>query len=173
MPVIIIPNPDFPHKEHIPTLAEVIEAFRGRILFNIELSNYKSPFNALPIKVAQLIPQFGILDQVLVSSFHPLPLRRFYQLLPAVPIGFLAKRGISGFLSRSSLGKALVPYQAIHPEKSDVSPNLVRSAQQSELRVHTYVVNENDEIARLFSLGINGVITDNPLLGGQAMDSNQ
>jgi glycerophosphoryl diester phosphodiesterase len=93
--------------------------------------------------------------------------------LPSVPLGFLTKRGIFGFLSHSRLGKALVPYQAIHPEKSDVYPNLVRSAHQSGLRVHTHTVNEYDDIASLFSLGIDGVITDYPLLARQALDSKQ
>jgi glycerophosphoryl diester phosphodiesterase len=165
--------PDFPHKEPIPTLEEAIKTFRGKILFNIELSNYKSPLDSLPIKVAELILHFSIVDQVLVSSFHPLPLRRFHQLLPSVPIGFLAKRGLSGFLSRSRLGKALVPYQALHPEKSDLSPNMVKSAQQSGMRVHPYVINEYDEIARLLSLGIDGIITDFPLLARQVIESNQ
>jgi len=164
---------EFPNKEHIPTLEEVIEAFRGKTLFNIELSNYKSPFDALPSKVAQMILHFGIVDQVLVSSFHPLPLRKFHQLLPAVPIGFLAKRGISGFLSRSSFGKVLVSYLAIHPEKNDVSPNLVKTAQQSGFRVHPFLVNEHDELAKLFAVGIDGVITDYPSLARQVLESNR
>lgn len=166
-------NPQFKHREFIPTLPEIIEAFRGKILFNIELSNYKSPFDPLPVKVAELILHYGIADQVLVSSFHPIPLRRFHPLLPSVPIGFLAKRGLSGYLSRGRLGEMLVPYQSIHPEKSDVSLNLVRSAKQSGKRVHSYVINEYDEIARLFSIGIDGVITDYPLLAHQVLESNQ
>jgi glycerophosphoryl diester phosphodiesterase len=162
--------PEFPHKEHIPTLEEAIEAVKGRILFNIELTNYKSPFDALPVKVAQQIVHFNILDQVLVSSFHPIPLRRFHQLLPSVPIGFLAKRGIKGSLSRSRLGRAIVLHQAIHVEKSDVSPKFVSSSQQTGLRVHVYTGNDHDEIATLFSLGVDGIITDNPLLARQVLE---
>jgi glycerophosphoryl diester phosphodiesterase len=160
-------------REQIPTLEEVFEAFGGRVLINIELGNYRSPFDALPIKVSELISDFALGEQVLISSFHPVPLRRFKQLLPSVPIGFLAKRGIKGFLSRSWFGRSIVPYQALHLEKSDVSPNLVKVAQLSGHRVHAYTVNEHDEMARLFSLGIDGIITDNPSLARQVLETNQ
>lgn len=163
---------DFLGKEYIPTLEEVIENFRGRIRFNIELSNYISPLDSLPVKVATLIDYFGIGDQVLVSSFHPIPLIRFHRLLPNIPIGFLARRGIAGALSRSSLGRSLVPYQALHIEKSDVSPKLILNAHRLGSRVHAYTVNEPLEIANLFSLGVDGIITDQPLIARQILESN-
>lgn len=163
--------PESSNKEHIPTLEEVIESLRGKTLIDIELSNYKSPFDALPAKVAQIILHFGIHEHVLVSSFHPIPLKKFHQLLPSIPIGFLAKRGFQGSLSRSKLGRLIVPHQALHPEKSDISPNLVLASHQSGLRVHTYTVNEPDEITRLFKLGVDGIITDNPLLTRRILES--
>ena len=165
--------PNILGKEYIPTLEEVIETFRGKIRFNIELSNYTSPFDALPVKVATLIDYYDIQDQVLVSSFHPIPLLRFQRFLPSVPIGFLAKRGITGALSRSRLGRYLVPYQTLHIEKSDISPKLIFHNHRLGSRVHAYTVNESQEIEKIISLGVDGIITDNPLMARKILESNQ
>lgn len=156
--------------ESIPTLDEVLDQCAGRILINIELTNYLTPFDPLPEKVAQIVNKHDQTNRILVSSFHPLPLRRFHNLLPSVPIGFLARRGYSGALSRSWFGKAIVPYQALHPEKSDISRTLVNRAHQSDKRVHTYTVNSPEEMLRLLSLDVDGIITDDPLAACQVTD---
>jgi glycerophosphoryl diester phosphodiesterase len=160
-------------EEFIPTLAEVFETVNRRILINIELTNYTTPFDPLPEKVLELIRQFALEERVLISSFHPLPLRRFYNLCPSIPIGFLAKRGVPGLLSRSRFSRIIVPYLALHPEKSDVSPKLVSAVQRDGFRVHTYTVNAKDEMARLFAFGVNGLITDDPLLARQVLETHQ
>jgi len=157
------------HGEKIPTLEEVLEIFAGRIFLNIELTNYRSPFDALPKKVAHLIDQCDLETQILVSSFHPIPLRRFHHLLPSIPIGFLAKPGAVGLISRSWIGKDLVHYQAIQPEKNDVSSALITKAHQSGKRVHTFTVNSAHEMAKLLSLNVDGIITDDPLLAHQVI----
>jgi len=41
--------------EQIPTLEEVLEIYAGRTFLNIELTNYRTPFDALPMKIAQLM----------------------------------------------------------------------------------------------------------------------
>ncbi len=163
--------PEFSGKEHIPTLEEVIETFRGRVRFNIELSNYFTPLDALPIKVATIIDYIGICDQVLISAFHPFAILRFHKLLPSIPIGFLARRGLPGALSRSRLGKKIVPYQAIHPDKDDVSYQLIRAAHSSDMRVHAYTVNDPQEMAKLLSLEVDGLITDYPSIARQIIET--
>lgn len=157
------------HGEQIPTLEEVLSIFAGRILLNIELTNYRSPFDDLPMKVAELIDQCDSETQILVSSFHPITLRRFHHLLPSNPIGFLAKRGAAGAISRSWIGSALIPFQAIHPEKSDVTPVLISKAHQAGKRVHPFTVNSADDMAKLSSLNVDGIITDDPLLAHQVV----
>ncbi len=158
--------------EKIPTLEEVLEVCGGRIRINIELTNYLTPYDRLADEVMREIENSQLQDQVLVSSFHPIPLRRFHNLCPEIPIGFLAKRGMFGFLSRGWLGRWLVPYAALHPEKSDVSPDLIGSAQHYGYQVHTFTVNDPAEMASLISLGVNGIITDDPLLADKIINSS-
>lgn len=160
------------HNERIPTLEEVFEICAGKILLNIELTNYLTPFDLLAEKVSQLIACFALENHIFVSSYHPIPLRHFHKLSPTIPIGFLAKPSSAGFLSRSWLGRAIVHYHAIHPEKSDVSPNLVKKAHKSGHRVHPFTVNEPEEMVKLFTMGVDGIFTDDPTLAIQIVGAD-
>lgn len=159
------------HGEKIPTLDEVFDLIGMRILINIELTSYLSPFDSLPEKVAQLISRHALDNQVLVSSFHPIPLRHFKKLSPSVPIGLLTKSGLPGAISRSWIGKALIQYQAIHPEKRDVTQEFNNKVHQAGQRVHTYTVNSPEEIEYLLSLHVDGIITDDPITARRLIDA--
>ena len=84
---------------------------------------------------------------------------------------------MQGYLSRSWLGRALVPYDALHPEKSDVTPDLVAASQIFGCPVLTFTVNDPSEMAQLVSIGVDGLITDDVLAAravvnpGQPIDS--
>lgn len=160
-------------KERIPSLEEVLHRYSGNVWINIELTNYSSPLDALPEEVARILRKLKLIDNILVSSFHPIPLRRFHYLLPEIPLGFLARHGLSGSLSRSWLGKSILPYWALHPHFSDVSSRLVSKAHRSQKRVHVYTVNSPEEIENLISKGIDGIITDNPYLAHQILGSHK
>lgn len=159
--------------EFIPTLEEVVEVCAGRIRLNIELGNYFTPLDHLEVEVSRIIDQYHLQEEVIVSAFHPIPLRRFHNLSPQVVIGFLARKGIQGYLSRGWLGRALVPYDALHPEKSDVTPDLIAASRKFGCPVHTFTVNDPSEMAKLVSLGVDGLITDDPLAARSVINPSQ
>lgn len=163
---------DFP-RQAIPTLDEVFQLCRGNIRINIELSNYFTPFDHLPEMVADLINRYQEQDNLLVSAFHPVPLRKLHRLCPNIRLGFLARQGIQGYLSRGWLGRALVQYDALHPEKSDVTAGLVRTARKLSHKINPFTVNDPREMAKLISLGVDGLITDDPQLARQVIASMQ
>lgn len=163
-------QPHYP-RQVIPTLEEVFQLCRGNIRINIELSNYYTPLDNLPEAVASLINRYQEQDNLLVSAFHPLPLRKFHQLCPGISLGFLARQGFQGFLSRGWLGRALVPYDALHPEKSDVTPGLVRTARKLGHKINPFTVNDPRVMAKLISMGVDGLITDDPQLARQVIAS--
>lgn len=156
--------------EKVPLLEEVLELCAGRIGVNIELGNYLTPLDNLAEEVAHIIINFGLQEKVLVSAFHPISLRRFHAHSPETPIAFLARKGWQGFLSRSWLGRALVPYQALHPEKSDVTPGLMAAARKYGFPVHPFTVNKAAEMQQLIALGVDGLITDDPRLARAQVD---
>lgn len=150
--------------EAIPTLEEVFQAVGRRIFINIELTNYASPRDQLPDKVAEVIKQHSLEDWVMFSSFNPRALRRVRQRLPNIPRGLLALPGIPGFWARTPFTDWLVPYQALHPEIRDTHPGLIARQHAKNRRVHTWTVNDPADMERLFRWGVDGIFTDDPPL---------
>jgi glycerophosphoryl diester phosphodiesterase len=150
-------------EEKIPTLEEVFESVLGKIFINIELTNYASPWDDLPQKVAQIVSAFTAEEQVLFSSFNPIALRRIHKLIPAAPLGLLAFPGFAGAWARSRLGR-WVPYQALHTEAADVTTDLIQKQHHHGWKVNTYTVNHAEEMLNLFQMEIDGIFTDDPPL---------
>jgi glycerophosphoryl diester phosphodiesterase len=155
--------------EMIPTLHEVFEAVGRQIMINIDLTNYYSPFDSLPVKVAEIVSQHNLAHSILFSSFNPIALRRIKHLIPEASIGLIALGGIKGRLMLGWFGRFLIPYQSIHPAIRDVTPNLLNRAHQLGHRVNVYTVNQASDMERLFKMGIDGIFTDDPLLARQVL----
>lgn len=147
--------------EKIPTLTEVFDTVGQKLFINIELTNYASPLDDLPIKVAELVKHHRLQDWVLFSSFYGFNLRRAHRVVPEVPLGLLLPPGIKGSLARSLFGR-LSPYQALHPEFSDVSTSLIDKVHRQARRIHIYTVNDPQVMRRFFSWGVDGIFTDDP-----------
>lgn len=154
--------------EPIPTLEEVFKAVGQLTYINVELTNYASPNDPLPEKVAELVRQFKLSHRVIFSSFNPLALVRIRRLVPEAPIGLLAFPGAKGWLARSRLGR-LLNYDSLNPEAADVTASLVNRIQKRACRVYVYTVNRTDEMQRLFAIGVDGIFTDDPLLAQSAL----
>ena len=149
--------------ELIPTLDEVFATVGHRTLLNVELTNYASPTDSLPEKVAGLVERHGLAARVIFSSFNPLALVRVRRCLPQVPVGLLALPGWPGAWARSWIGR-LLHYDALHPALVDVSPAMVEKVHRHGERINVYTVNQAQEMRRLAQWGVDGLITDDPLL---------
>lgn len=148
--------------EQIPTLDEVFDLVGKHTFVNVDLTNYASPTDRLPEKVAEIVKKHNMAERVLFSSFNPIALLRIHRSLPQVPIGLLAMDGKKGAWARSWLGYWL-HYQSLHPALEDASPHLVERAHQRGCRVLVYTVNQPDDMRRLFQIGVDGILTDDPL----------
>jgi glycerophosphoryl diester phosphodiesterase len=157
--------------ETIPTLDEVFGSCGGEIYINVELTNYASIKDDLPDKVAQLVKKHKLEENILISSFNPVALRRVNRLLPEVPIGFLSLPGRKGMWARSRLGRFFVPYQALHPELGDASTSMVKRVHQLGQRVHVYTVNRAQDLRCLFELDVDGIFTDDVPLAKEILKS--
>ncbi len=150
-------------QEKIPTLGEVFEAVGSRLFINVELTNYSSPNDDLPEKVVSLVNKFDIGSSVMFSSFNALSLIRSRALLPKIPLGFLTYPGWAEIVLNSKL-LHFMPLLALHPDYEDVTPELIKTAQVARCRVHPYTVNQPNVMHKLFTLGVDGIFTDDPLM---------
>lgn len=158
--------------EHIPSLDEVFETVGHRIFINVELVNYNSPLDNLPEAIARIVLRHKLEKRLLFSSFNPIALIRIKRLLSKTPVGLLALPGRSGAWSRSWLGK-LVGYQSLHPEASDLSKELIEKIHQWNCRVHVFTVNSEQQMRQFFAWGVDGIITDDPVLARQVLAENR
>jgi glycerophosphoryl diester phosphodiesterase len=146
--------------ERIPTLEEVIEAVGDRLLLNIELTNYASPFDALPDIVVRIIRQYGIQGSVLISSFNPKALLRVRKIEPEIQCGLLIKSSEPRCLRR--LLRIVVAHDAVHPSFGILGQNEMEEYKRSGKRVFVWTVNLYEDVIQMLRLGVDGIITDDP-----------
>lgn len=152
--------------ETIPTLAETLDQFGGRFLINIELKNYSTIFDALPLAVAEMVSDYGVADSILVSSFNPFNFRRFHRVLPEVPRGMLTFPGRA-----QNILYRLFRYEAFHPYFKDVDEALVQTVHARGRQINVWTVDEAAEIRHLAKLGVDAIITNQPQRAKTVLES--
>jgi glycerophosphoryl diester phosphodiesterase len=160
------------HKsEKIPTLAEVFEEVGRQILINVELTNYSSPIDDLPDRVAALVKEYNLQDSIFLSSFNIIALLRARNLLPETPLGLLTFAGLAGLTVKSRLLHFSLLF-AINPSYTDVTKNLVITAHQQNFKVFTYTVNRSEDMRQVIEAGVDGFFTDDPVLARKILAEN-
>ena len=155
--------------EPIPTLHEVFSAFGKKLLINVEITNYATPVDVLPDRVADLVRRHDLQEWVIFSSYNALNLIRLKRLLPQVPVGILAEQGAAGNLARRFFGRLVAP-KMVHPYYSDVDRDYVIRQHALGRRVHVWTVNDPQEMCRLFRLQVDGIFTDDPRRSSQILE---
>ena len=148
--------------ERIPTLDEVFESVDKRMYFNVELANYATPGDGLVNKVVDIVKTHNLQNRILFSSFYARNLRITRLLMPEVPSGLLCKRGIRGAWGRTFTWRG--DYFALHLHLDDVNPRLVHKVQASGKRVHVWTVNQEADLKGMIDLGVDAIITDDPVM---------
>jgi glycerophosphoryl diester phosphodiesterase len=148
--------------EKIPTLDEVIEEIGKDICINIELTNYTSQNDDLIAVVADIVKRHPLVAGIMFSSFSWTNIRKIKQLLPHYPVGLLASGGWMGTLARSRFFLQLSS-QYIHPRFDDVNESMMEREKARGRLVNVWTVNEDDDIKRMIDLGVNMIMTDDPL----------
>ena len=152
----------------IPTLAEVLDECRG-LLVNIEIKNSPKdldfdPAETVAAGVVDLLAARGGSDRVLVSSFHLPSIDRVHALAPAIPTGYLT-------VLRPPPAEAVDAavrggHGAVHPFfgvlADDAASTVTERAHTRDVAVHTWTVNDPDDVVRLAAAGVDALITDLP-----------
>lgn len=142
----------------VPTLEEVLDLVDKRCLVNIEL---KGRHTAKP--VSHLIEKYILesdysYDDFIVSSFQREELEMMCGINPNVPLGILTQASVNQALEWANAFSA----KAIHPHFSLLTEHNVQNAQAQGFKVYTWTINETEDIERIKTYNINGIITDFP-----------
>ena len=149
--------------EKIPTLDEVFETIGKRAIINVELKNFSTPFDNLAEKVCEVVRHHGMQKNVIFSSFLPWNLKKAARILPEVPRGLITIKGRWGVWGRS-FGFNFGTYDALHPYLGDVTAQQVQRVHKLKRRINVWTVNREEDMRRLVSWGVDGIMTDEPQL---------
>ncbi|MEO5509788.1 MAG: glycerophosphodiester phosphodiesterase [Longimicrobiales bacterium] len=153
--------------QRVPTLDEVLKRYPDAN-FYIETKNPEEA-PGMEENLLQTLADHGLIEpartewRVLIQSFSEASLRKIHAADPALPLIQLLHRKweTSGSIRRRL--ESIAEYAVgIGPHFSDVDAALVETAHEHCLSVHPYTIDDVAEMARLDSLGVDGIFTNFP-----------
>lgn len=144
--------------QKVPLLSEVLDLIDKRMPVNIELKGQGTAKSVAALIELYKNEKGWTEDLFVVSSFNHIELAEFIRLMPSVKTGALSEGillGYSEFAERLGSSSANISAEFVTPE-------LVEDAHKRNLEVFVYTVNDESEIARMRSLGVDGVFTNYP-----------
>ncbi|MEZ4451817.1 MAG: glycerophosphodiester phosphodiesterase family protein [Nannocystaceae bacterium] len=156
--------------EKIPLLDEVLTAFGGRRVINIEVKSERGSDNKrLADAVADLLEARGLVDRVIVSSFSPFLLEALRARNPRIARGQIygtfkdadLKWIEKALLRNLAFNRRAVP-DVLAVEHVLATPKYVRRMHRRGYKVLVWTVNDPAVMGRLIDAGVDGIITDYP-----------
>ncbi len=145
----------------IPTLDEVLDLARGKLLVNIELKSLDITGAVLGVDVVKAVRFHGMVNDVVISSFNPFALRRSKQAGPEIEHALLLAADTSAW-TRWGVTLQYSKAEGLHPEKDMIDARYMAAARRRKMPVRVWTVNEEEDIRRLADLGVEAIITDVP-----------
>ncbi len=145
--------------QHIPTVSDMLEKFKDKLHFDLELKEIDTVEKILP-----LLEQLGAIERVVISSFIPEALQLVKELMPQIRTGLLIDR-LTGNITggRSAVnGALLLGCSFIAPDYRIIKPDWIETAKSEGLRTVAWTVNHMQDGIRLVDMGIDGLISDRP-----------
>ncbi len=141
--------------ERVPTLAEVLDACKGKVGLYIELKYYGHDVQ-LEQKVVDLVETHGMAKDVVIISLKVDAIKKMKSLRPDWKAGLLMS------VSAGNLGKIDADFLAVNA--SFASRSFIRSANRVGKDVCVWTVNDPLGMSTMIGRGVSGLITDQPAL---------
>lgn len=153
-------SPEFAN-ERVPGLRGVLDKAHGKCHVLIELKYYGHD-ELLEQRVADIVEQTDMIEDVAVMSLNREGIKRFRALRPSWKVGLLLTKAIG------KLTDLDVNFLAIN--MATAKPAFIHRIQASGRKILVWTVNDQFNMSRMMSLGVDGIITDEPALARKTMD---
>ena len=152
-------------REPIPTLESVFSEFGTKFLLNVEIKT-RNPkrVGRLVDRVIELISRYGNQEKIIFSSFNFGDLVRARNAFPDLQTGLIADKGLAGWTARAFF-KHSIHVDAVHPHMDLVTAKFVQNERLCNREVRPWVVNGSYDMMRFQRMGVDAIITDDPVLG--------
>lgn len=145
--------------EHqIPLLSEVFDLIDRRIFINIELKGDQTAQPVVALIQDYICNKSWNYEHFLVSSFDWNALQEIHRLDPEIPLGVLTLTDLElavGFAE-------FIHVRSIHPYFHLLTRENTATMQQKGFEVFPWTVNEAEDIQKIKSCNVNGIISDFP-----------
>ncbi|MGJ8585513.1 MAG: glycerophosphodiester phosphodiesterase family protein [Marinosulfonomonas sp.] len=141
--------------ERTPLLRDVLLAAKGKAKVLIELKYYGHDKD-LENHVAALVEETGMTDSIAIMSLKYGAVQKMQKIRPGWTTGVLAATAVG------NLSGLDADFLAVNT--GQVSLNLIKKAHDSGKKVYAWTVNDPLTMSRMISMGVDGLITDEPAL---------
>ena len=149
--------------ERIPTLEEIFILVKDSdVKINIELKHGPVKVDEFEKIVMGLVYKYSMKERVILSSFNHMSLKKLYEMdqsLKLAPILHINLINLGNYLD--NLG---INIYSIHPNHIYITESMIEIAQNRNLKIYTYTVNDIQTAKRYIDMGVDGIITNKPLL---------
>ena len=154
----------------IPTLREYFELVKDtNIITNIELKTSVYEYHTIEKRTIDMIREFGLEDKIIFSSFNHFTVKRCEELAPEIKRGFLTGDWLVDFGKYTAERNV----QCCHPWFGSLSQEVVDEMHAAGCEINTWTVNDENEVRRLYDLGIDAVITNFPDMAKRVIENTK
>ena len=145
-------------KHQIPTLEEVFEVANNNIFINIELKSYETVEKIVEFFEKYVNTKNLNYSNFIISSFDWNALQQVRFLNDKIQIGVLTATDLDLAFSFAKFIKA----KTINPYFHLLNEENVAKMQKKGFEIHTWTVNEIEDIEKMKAFKVDGIITDFP-----------
>lgn len=143
--------------QRIQTLQEVLERFRDRARFWVELKAGSRIYPGIEERVVSTLEIYDVVGRALIQSFDQDAVALTRALNPEVRVGVLVEEGpVQQALLTSGIANAICPGEDL------VNESLLTRIREAGLECYVWTVNQPALMDQLVSWHVSGIITDRP-----------
>jgi glycerophosphoryl diester phosphodiesterase len=141
--------------ERVPLLKDVLKAAKGKAKVVIELKYYGHD-QYLEQRVVDIVEEMDMVNDIAIMSLKYEGIQKVRKLRPDWTIGLLSAQVLG------NMNAIDADFLAVNA--SMAKPAFIRTSQEAGKKVFVWTVNDKMAMFRLMSLGVDGIITDEPAL---------
>lgn len=149
--------------DHVPAFEAVMESFEGKIKFNIEVKTGKNE-PKLVEKVVRIIEEYDMVDDCIITSKDYSALKEVKRLNPDIRTGYILAAAYGSYYGIDDVDVISINYNY-------VSKSMVDAVHDKGKEVHVWTVNKPSRIKSLANMGVDNIITDDPVAAREAVYS--
>lgn len=149
--------------ENVPSLKEVLELTQGKIKLNIELKPADNG-TALAKNTVRIIEKYNMVNDCVITSFSKSALKAVKTYNQEIKVGYILSAAYGDFYDMKN-----VDFFSVNA--AFLSKRTIDAIHNSGKRVYAWTVNNKESIKNLTNKGVDGIITDNPVLARETIYS--